>query len=202
MTSTEALLLIDIQYDFLPGGALGVAEGDQIIEPILGLAHQFSIKIASQDWHPTGHFSFASSHPGKDVFDLIPFHNSQQTLWPDHCIQGSHGANIHQDILELGLTGIFQKGTNPEIDSYSAFFDNQRLQKTGLDAWLKSKEISQLTLAGLATDYCVKHSVLDALELGYSVRVFLPGTRGVNIQPDDSQKAIDEMKIAGAHIFR
>jgi nicotinamidase/pyrazinamidase len=200
MNESTALLLIDIQPDFLPGGALEVANGDQILKPISEIAPKFSLKIATQDWHPAGHRSFASSHPGKSVYDSVLLNGLPQTLWPDHCVQGTAGAALHPSILELGLSQIIEKGTHPETDSYSGFFDNNRQFQTDLDAYLKAHHITKLVVAGLATDYCVKFTVLDALELGYEVVVFEPGIRGVNLHPKDSELALEAMKNAGAKI--
>lgn len=203
MTTEKAvLLLIDIQLDFLPGGALAVEKGDQIIAPILDLATKFPNRIATQDWHPAGHKSFASSHSGKNPYDQIDYHGFSQTLWPDHCVQHTHGAEIHPTILGLGLHQIIQKGTNPEVDSYSAFFDNHRLEKTRLQSVLQKDGIETLIVAGLATDYCVLFTVLDALEFGYQVVVFEPGVRGVNLNPKDSALALEKMRFNGAAILQ
>lgn len=198
MTDSVALLLIDIQHDFLPGGALAVPQADDILEPIRLIARGFKTLVATQDWHPAGHKSFASSHAGKSVYDSIPLNGFHQTLWPDHCVQETAGAAIHPDILSLGIEKIIRKGTQPEIDSYSGFFDNQRKFKTDLHDFLQASHITKLVVGGLATDYCVKFTVLDALELGYSVVVFVPGVRGVNLNPGDSDRALAEMQKAGA----
>jgi len=200
MISGKALLLIDIQYDFLEGGALEVNEASQIVPPILSIAGNFSCIIATQDWHPPDHKSFASSHSGKQPYDLIQWKGREEILWPDHCVQKTKGAEIHPDILALNPVLVVKKGADPETDSYSAFFDNHREQKTPLAGWLAEKKITELTIAGLATDFCVKYSVLDALSLGYSVEVFSAGCRGVNRTPGASEQALEEMKIAGAEI--
>lgn len=198
MTKDWALLLIDIQYDFLPGGALEVKQGDEILAPIVSIAAEFQNIIATQDWHPVGHHSFASSHPGYRPYDQIILNHIPQTLWPDHCVQHTNGAEIHPEIQALPLSGIIQKGTHPEIDSYSGFFDNQRRFKTPLDTRLKEKHISHLVVAGLASDYCVQFTVLDALDLGYKVWVFKPGIRAVNLRPEDEHKALKAMQSRGA----
>lgn len=201
MSKNWALLLIDIQYDFLQGGSLAVTHGNEILAPILIIANQFQNIIATQDWHPAGHQSFASSHRGHKPFDEVIWNQAKQTLWPDHCIQNSKGAQLHSEIQALPLTGLIQKGTHPEIDSYSGFFDNQKKFKTALDAHLKENQISHLVVAGLATDYCVKFTVLDALELGYRVWVYKPGIRAVNLHPDDGKIAVEEMQSRGAEII-
>ncbi len=196
MTEREAFLIVDVQFDFLPGGALAVPRGDEVLKPILRRAADFRTIVLSQDWHPPDHFSFASRH-GRQPFESLEAEGQQQILWPDHCIQNSYGAEIHPGILGLGPASVIRKGTNPAIDSYSAFFDNRSMHQTGLDAWLKSKDISRLVVAGLATDYCVKYTVLDGLSLGYSVELFLPGCRGIK---EDVNADLDEMAAAGVGI--
>jgi nicotinamidase/pyrazinamidase len=198
MTEKSALLLIDLQFDFLETGALPVPEGSQVLAPICRLAQSFEIVVATQDWHPAGHKSFASSHPGKSPYDTLLWKGQEEVLWPDHCVQDSKGADLHPSILQLDPKMIIQKGTDPETDSYSAFFDNHRENKTLLDAWLRENGIRNLVVAGLATDYCVKFSVLDALSLGYSVQVFTEGSRGVNVRAEDSENAFRTMWESGA----
>lgn len=156
--------------------------------------------IASQDWHPANHGSFASQH------QVEPYTRGQldglaQTFWPDHCVQHTEGAALHPLLNQQAIGEVFYKGENPQVDSYSAFFDNGRRQQTGLDAWLKAHDVSELIVMGLATDYCVKFTVLDALQLGYSVNVITDGCRGVNLQPQDSSQAFMEMAAAGATLY-
>src|SRR6478736_6378351 len=163
----RALVLVDLQYDFMPGGALAVADGDATVEVALRLMPQFETVVATQDWHPRDHKSFAANHPGADVGQVIELAGQPQVLWPVHCLQGTRGAELHDDLD--GITQVFQKGTNPELDSYSGFFDNGHKKATGLDGWLREQAITELTVLGLATDYCVKYTVLDALHLGFAV---------------------------------
>lgn len=193
---TQALIVIDVQNDFLPGGALAVPQGDKVIPFINQIAADFDCIVASQDYHPAGHFSFASTH-GKGVGEVI----GDQILWPDHCLQGSFGAKLAQE-LKLGeIAHIAQKGTHMEVDSYSAFFDNERRFETSLNRFLKERGVGHLTVVGLATDYCVKFSVLDALSLGYEVDVLKGGVRAVNLNVGDENRALEEMEGAGARII-
>ncbi|WP_145576192.1 bifunctional nicotinamidase/pyrazinamidase [Yersinia alsatica] len=198
-----ALLLIDLQNDFCPGGALAVGEGDRVIavanEAINACLAQKIPVIASQDWHPAEHRSFAinsNAVPGT-VGEL---EGLTQVWWPVHCVQDKPGAALHPLLNQAAITAIFRKGQDPDIDSYSAFFDNGRRAKTPLDDWLQQHGIKSLFILGLATDYCVKYTVLDALALGYQTTVISDGCRGVNLQPQDSQQAFDAMRDAGASI--
>ncbi|CFQ50170.1 nicotinamidase/pyrazinamidase [Yersinia frederiksenii] len=198
-----ALLLIDLQNDFCPGGALAVGEGDRVIavanEAINACLAQKIPVIASQDWHPAEHRSFAinsNAEPGT-VGEL---EGLTQVWWPVHCVQDKPGAALHPLLNQAAITAIFRKGQDPDIDSYSAFFDNGRRAKTPLDDWLQQHGIDSLLIMGLATDYCVKYTVLDALALGYQTTVISDGCRGVNLQPQDSQQAFDAMRDAGASI--
>ena len=192
-TSDTALLIIDVQNDFLPGGALAVYEGDLIIPEIQAIASEFETRIATQDWHPAGHKSFASSF-GKQPFVQIQWKGQMETLWPDHCIQETYGAEIHPAILALGIEHVVGKGQQKEVDSYSAFFDNHRASKTELDGLLRRLGIKKLVVCGLATDYCVKFTVLDALQLGYEVEVLTKAVKAVA----DQEGALLEMERAGA----
>ena len=177
----SALLVIDVQNDFLPGGALAVPEGDLVIPVINQMADRFDLKVATQDWHPVGHSSF-------------------ETLWPEHCVQGSAGAQF-ASALNVKFDRVIQKGIDPLIDSYSGFFDNEKKQKTELDTYLKNEGVEKLVIAGLATDYCVLFTVLDGLELGYQIDVIGDGVRGVNIEPGNSEKALKRMEQMGARII-
>lgn len=176
----KALIIVDMQNDFMPGGALAVPEGDLIIDRINELQNKFELIVATQDWHPANHKSFASQHEGKNPFDVIELNGLQQTLWPDHCIQGTPGANLHQDLNTNRIEAIFRKGTNPEIDSYSGFFDNGRKKNTGLHGYLQDRKVDAVYVCGLAADYCVYYTAMDALSLGYSTSIL-----------DASVKAID-----------
>ncbi|MCA9392832.1 MAG: bifunctional nicotinamidase/pyrazinamidase [Candidatus Omnitrophica bacterium] len=196
----NALLIIDVQNDFCPGGALPVAEGDQIVPLINGLQERFDLVVATQDWHPTGHKSFASSH-GKQPGEVIDLNGLEQILWPDHCVQGSEGAKF-VDALRLGkIDRIFQKGTDPEIDSYSGFYDNGHRKATGLAAYLKEKKVTTVYVAGLATDYCVKYTCLDAVREGLKTVLITDACRGVNLKEGDVEAAVAELKKAGVIVL-
>lgn len=200
----RALLLVDLQNDFCAGGALAVPQGDSTIEIANRLIDWCALRgdtvVASLDWHPANHGSFASQH------QVAPYSQGQldglaQTFWPDHCVQNSEGAALHPLLNQRAIAKTFTKGENPLVDSYSAFFDNGRRQATALNAWLLEHRIAELIIMGLASDYCVKFTVLDALDLGYTVSVITDGCRGVNIQPQDSAKAFMEMAAAGATLY-
>ena len=178
---TSALIVIDLQNDFCPGGALAVPEGDQIVPGINALMPEFPAVILTQDWHPSGHSSFASSHPGKSAYEMTKMPYGPQVLWPDHCVQGSHGAAFHQDLNTARADLILRKGYNPAIDSYSAFFENDRATPTGLHGYLQTRGITDLTMVGLATDFCVNYSALDAARLGYRVTVRRDLARGIDL---------------------
>lgn len=169
--ASHALLVIDVQNDFCPGGALAVAGGDTIVPGINALMADFACVILTQDWHPAGHSSFASSHEGAEPMSLTQMPYGPQVLWPDHCIQGSIGAQFHADLTTDRADLIIRKGFNPAIDSYSAFFENDHETPTGLEGYLRTRGISELTLVGLATDFCVNFSAVDAAKLGFSVTV-------------------------------
>jgi len=167
----EALIVIDVQNDFCPGGALAVAEGDSIVPGINALMEDFAAVILTQDWHPAGHSSFASEHPGKAPFDMVEMPYGPQVLWPDHCIQGGLGAAFHPGLATDRADLIVRKGFRRAIDSYSAFFENDHETPTGLEGYLRSRGISALTLVGLATDFCVSYSAVDAAKLGFAATV-------------------------------
>lgn len=194
----KALLIVDVQNDFLSGGALAVSEGDQIL-PVINrlLEHPFDLIVATKDWHPENHGSFAANHPGKVVGDLITLGGTEQVLWPVHCVQGSPGAEFSPKWSSEKVDKVFYKGIDPEIDSYSAFFDNGHLRETGLGEYLKDEGIDELYVVGLATDYCVKYSALDAKKLGFDVIIITDGCRGVELKSGDTEKALEEMVEAG-----
>lgn len=196
----EALILVDIQNDFLPGGALAVPEGDQIIPVVNQLQKNFELIVATQDFHPENHKSFAANHPGKQPGDHIELQGMDQILWPVHCVQGSQGAEF-ADALDMDkVEKIFPKGTDPEIDSYSGFYDNGHLKATGLGEYLKEKGVDKVVIVGLAADYCVKFTALDAVGLGFETIVVKDATRAVNLQEGDFEKALEEMKNQGVTI--
>jgi len=196
----QALILVDIQKDFLPGGALAVPEGDQIIPIANELMETIPLVVATQDWHPADHGSFASNHPGTQIYQTIKLHGLPQTLWPDHCVQGREGAEFAAALNTDKITKVFQKGTNPEVDSYSGLYDNGHRKSTGMGEWLKAQGVTRLTICGLATDYCVKFTVLDALAEGFDITLHLPACRGVNLTPGDVDAAIQEMENKGVKI--
>jgi len=169
--ATHALIVIDVQNDFCPGGALAVPEGDRIVPGINALMEAFPAVILTQDWHPADHSSFASQHPGKAPMEMTEMPYGPQVLWPDHCVQGTNGAAFHADLNTTRADLIIRKGTNPAIDSYSAFFENDQTTPTGLEGYLRTRGIEQLTMVGLATDFCVNFSAVDAAKLGFAVEV-------------------------------
>lgn len=173
------LLLIDFQLDFLPGGALAVAEGDAILPLLNDLQPRFDLVVATQDWHPAGHRSFASAHPGRELFSEIAWQGLPQRLWPDHCVQGTPGAQLHPGLSLDRVEAIFRKGTDPDLDSYSAFFDNGHRRATGLSAYLRARGITRVFVAGLASDYCVYFSAKDARGEGFEVAVLEDASRGI-----------------------
>ncbi|WP_331373231.1 bifunctional nicotinamidase/pyrazinamidase [Sinorhizobium chiapasense] len=177
----EALIVIDVQNDFCPGGALAVAGGDEIVPIVNRLIQQSAHVILTQDWHPAGHSSFASSHPGKAPFATVTMPYGEQTLWPDHCVQGSPGAEFHPDLEWTTAELVVRKGFRTEIDSYSAFFENDHRTPTGLAGYLRERGISKVSLCGLATDFCVAFSALDAVAQGFSTSVVLGACRGIDL---------------------
>ncbi|WP_439148644.1 bifunctional nicotinamidase/pyrazinamidase [Sulfitobacter sp.] len=193
---TKALIVIDVQNDFCPGGALAVPEGDRIIPGINALMAEADAVILTQDWHPAGHSSFASSHPGKAPYDMIEMPYGPQVLWPDHCIQGSEGADFHALLDQTSADLILRKGYTPEIDSYSAFFENDKTTPTGLYGYLGTREITQLTMVGLALDFCVNYSAVDAARLGFQVDVRRDLCRAIDLN-GSLDAAIEAMTGAG-----
>lgn len=193
-----ALILVDIQNDFMPSGALPAPEGDAVVPVANRLMRAFDLVVASQDWHPPDHGSFASQHEGKKPGDVIELDGLRQELWPDHCVQESKGAEFHPDLDTSGISRVFHKGTDRRIDSYSAFFDNAHRKATGLGDFLKEQGVREVYLVGVATDYCVKFTALDACELSFTTYVVEDGCRGIEQEPGDIAKAIGEMKEAGA----
>ena len=200
----SALIIVDVQNDFCKGGALEVKNGNDVIPVINNLvkSNKFDFIIATQDWHPSSHKSFASNHKNKNVYDVIKLKGITQVLWPDHCIQRTKGSKFHKD-LELGeIYKVIKKGTNPEIDSYSGFYDNDHKSSTGLAEYLKAKNIDTVYITGLATDYCVKFTALDSEKEGFKTFVIKDAVKGVNINKDDSEKAFAEMKENGIRIVK
>jgi nicotinamidase/pyrazinamidase len=198
---TDALLIVDVQNDFIPGGALAVKEGDLIVPIINDLQKKFKIIVATQDFHPADHGSFAANHPDKNPAEFIELAGLTQILWPVHCVQGSIGADFHSDLNQSQWAKIFQKGTNKEVDSYSGFFDNARRGDTGLGDYLKSIGIRRVFVCGLALDYCVKFTALDAKTLGFETFVISDATRAVNLSPGDGSTALEEMREQGIKVL-
>jgi nicotinamidase/pyrazinamidase len=196
---THALIVIDVQNDFCPGGALAVPGGDEIVPGINTLMRDFDYVILTQDWHPAGHSSFASSHPGKAPYDAVEMPYGPQVLWPDHCVQGSEGAAFHADLDTDRAALIQRKGMNPAIDSYSAFIENDQTTPTGLDGALRSLGIDTLTMVGLATDFCVAYSAIDAARLGFDVSVRTDLCRAIDLD-GSLNNALAEMREKGVTI--
>jgi nicotinamidase/pyrazinamidase len=196
----KALILVDIQNDFLPGGALAVPDGDAVIPVVNRVQRLFPLLVATQDWHPADHGSFAATHPGRKVFERIELNGLPQTLWPVHCVQNTRGAQLATALDQERIAKVFPKGTDPGIDSYSGLFDNGRRKSTGLGEWLKVQGVDEVYVSGLATDYCVKHTALDAAQMGFTTHVIVDATRGVNLQPNDVARAIEEMRQAGVRM--
>lgn len=196
----RALILVDIQNDFLPGGALAVPRGDEIISVVNRLIPAFPVVAASRDWHPPDHGSFAANHPGQALYSVIELNGLSQKLWPVHCVQHTPGADLPAALDPSRLDRVFLKGVDPAIDSYSAFFDNARRRATGLHEWLAGRGVSEVFVCGLATDYCVRFTVLDAIELGWPTTVIADACRGLEAQPGDSARALETMRQAGARV--
>lgn len=197
----KALLVVDVQNDFFEDGSLPVPDSYQIIPVINNLIEIFDFKVFTQDWHPPNHKSFASNHPGKEVFDVIKLNGIDQILWPDHCVQESQGSQFQEDIKIPGDAPVFKKGKDPEVDSYSGFFDNKKGHSTGLGDFLKEKGVDEVFICGLAADVCVKFTALDSVELGFQTNLIADGTAAVNMNLDDYDKALIEMNKKGVNIY-
>jgi len=193
----KALILVDIQNDFMPTGSLPVAHGDDVVPVANQMQRYFELVVATQDWHPANHGSFASNHEGRSVGDVSELGGLPQILWPDHCVQGTTGAEFHSDLDRTRVARVFHKGVDADIDSYSGFFDNGHRRSTGLGEYLRDAGVTDVYILGLATDYCVKYSALDALRFGFTTHVIEDGCRGVELKPGDVQGALDEMRAVG-----
>jgi nicotinamidase/pyrazinamidase len=196
----DVLFIVDVQNDFCPGGTLAVPQGDQIVPAVNHLAAEFAHVILTQDWHPRGHASFASSHPGKQAFDTIDLSYGQQILWPDHCVQGTRGAAFHPDLEVPHAELVLRKGFRTAIDSYSAFLENDHRTPTGLAGYLRERRFERITLCGLATDFCVFYSALDGRQAGFAVTVVTDACRGIDVDGSLSQ-AMRSMNEAGVTIL-
>lgn len=197
----DALIIVDVQNDFLPGGALPVPHGDEVIAIANRLSDAFDLVVATQDWHPANHGSFAASHPGRRVGDLIDLNGLPQILWPVHCVQGSFGAEFATGLLTSHFSRIFRKGTDPMTDSYSGLFDNGHRRSTGLGKFLRAEGATTAYIMGLATDYCVKFTALDAIAAGFDVYLIQDGCRGVELKFGDVDQAVEEMRRGGAEMI-
>jgi len=198
----KALIIVDLQNDFLPGGALPVPHGDDVIPIANETQSYFDLVLATQDWHPPDHGSFAADHPGKKPGDRVMLDGIKQILWPVHCVQNTHGAEFASSFDTSRIAHVFHKGTERNIDSYSTFFDNVHRRHTGLAHYLEKRGIKDIYLMGLALDYCVKYSTLDARQLGLKTHVIVDGCRGIELEPGDISRALDEMKRAGAVLLK
>jgi nicotinamidase/pyrazinamidase len=198
----KALILVDIQNDFVTGGALAVPQGEKIIPIVNQLIPKFDMIIATQDWHPANHGSFADNHQGKNIGEVIDLHGLSQILWPIHCVQNTKGAEFVKELNTAKIQKVFVKGTDNTIDSYSGFFDNGHKKSTGLGDYLKEKGVSQVYVCGLATDYCVKFTALDAKQLGFETYLIEDASKGVNLQPTDVENAIADMKKVGVRVVK
>ncbi|MGF1599631.1 MAG: bifunctional nicotinamidase/pyrazinamidase [Acidimicrobiales bacterium] len=198
----RALLLVDIQNDFCPGGALAVPGGDEVIGVANGLLSGYPLVVATQDWHPPGHHSFASQHPGHEVGELIELDGLEQVLWPDHCVQGTPGAELAEGLATDHIDRIVRKGTDRRLDSYSGFYDNAHRRATGLEDVLREEGVDAVDVVGLATDYCVLFTALDAVEAGFTTTVLAAGCRAVELQPGDGEAALARMAAAGVMVVR
>lgn len=198
----KALILVDLQNDFVPGGALAVPEGDMVAGPANRLQPKFDLVVATQDWHPPDHGSFAVNHPGRQPGEVIELNGLQQILWPAHCVQNTRGAALLDALDKTRIDRVFQKGTDPGLDSYSGFYDNGHRRSTGLGEYLQERGAREVYVLGLATDYCVKYTALDARQLGFQTFLIEDACRGVELHTGDVQRAIEEMQSAGVTVIR
>ena len=198
----RALILVDLQNDFVPGGALEVAQGDEVIPVANSVVEEFDLVVATQDWHPENHGSFAANHPGRNPGELIDLDGLAQILWPVHCVEGTPGAEFVDTLDTARIDSVFQKGSDPTVDSYSGFFDNDHRRATGLNEFLHERGVTEVYVLGLATDYCVKFTALDARELGYETFLIEDGCRGVDLKPGDVDRAVEAMREAGVKMVQ
>ena len=195
----KTLVIIDVQNDFLKNGSLEVPSGNEVIEPINQIMKNYELVVATKDWHPLNHVSFASNHPDKKIGDVIKVDDLDQILWPDHCIQKTKGSDFPAALNYGKINKVFCKGINSQIDSYSGFYDNAKIRSTGLSDYLKEKKVTSIDFVGLVTEYCVKFSVLDSIDENFKTRVILKGIKGINIK--ESNKALNEMKSKGVDLL-
>jgi nicotinamidase/pyrazinamidase len=202
ISSNSVLLVVDVQVDFCPGGNLSVPDGDKVVPVINRLNRAFQRIVATQDWHPQNHVSFASNHPGSDPFDIIRGKEGEQILWPDHCVPGTPGAEFHPQLDTLCFDLIVRKGTDPALDSYSAFFENDHKTPTGLHFYLEGLKVKSVYLVGLALDVCVYFSAIDALKLGFHTVLVEDACRGIDSPPGSQKARMEEMRKSGVHILK
>ena len=195
----KALVIIDVQNDFLINGSLEVPDGNDVIEPINEIIKNYALVVATKDWHPLDHVSFASNHQGKKIGDVVKVNNLDQILWPVHCVQESKGSDFPTTLNIKAINKIIYKGTNSQIDSYSGFHDNGKIRSTGLSDYLKAKNITSIDYVGLVTEYCVKFTVFDSIKEGFKSRVILKGIKGINLE--ESNKALNEMESKGIDLL-
>ncbi|MBV7441812.1 bifunctional nicotinamidase/pyrazinamidase [Weeksellaceae bacterium TAE3-ERU29] len=188
----KALLIVDAQNDFMPGGSLAVAKGNEIIPFINSIINNYDVVVASQDWHPENHKSFVTQHPDKNLFDIIDLNGLEQVLWPPHCVQGTKGAELHPDLDIRPIEAVFRKGMDKEVDSYSVFYDNGKRISTRLSEYLKAKKVDTIDVVGLAADFCVNFSIQDALKEGFKVNLILEGTKAID--DDNFKKILEDLK--------
>jgi nicotinamidase/pyrazinamidase len=198
----KALIIVDVQNDFCPGGALAVRDGDRVVPIINSLQGRFDLVVATQDWHPADHLSFADNHNGLAPGEMIELNGKPQVLWPDHCVQDTQGAAFVAALDTGRIARVFQKGTAIKVDSYSGFFDNDHIHATGLGDYLRENNVDEVYVCGLATDYCVKFSALDARSLGFITFLIEDASRGVELQEGDVRRAVEEMRAAGVKIVQ
>jgi nicotinamidase/pyrazinamidase len=198
----DALIVVDVQNDFCPEGALAVPDGDAIVPKINRISRAFPVVVATQDWHPGGHISFASSHEGKEPFQPIEIAGAKQMLWPDHCVEGTPGADFHPDLDSAAFRVVLRKGTNREVDSYSAFVENDRRTTTGLAGLLRELGVERIFVSGLATDVCVRATALDGRDTGFEVALLEDACRAVDVPPGNLASALEEMRGRGVRILR
>jgi nicotinamidase/pyrazinamidase len=201
MNGKKALILVDIQNDFCLGGSLEVKDADQIVPVINQMLRHYDLVVATQDFHPKNHKSFASNNKGANVGEIRTLGGQPQVMWPDHCVQETKGCEMHSGLMKEAIQKTFQKGTNIAVDSYSGFFDNDHSSSTGLAEFLKEQGVTEVTVVGLALDYCVKYTALDSKNLGFETSVLLPATRAVNLTAGDDKLAIKELKSGGVIIL-
>ncbi len=195
----KALVIIDVQNDFLINGSLEVSRGNDVIEPINEIVKNYALVVATKDWHPSDHVSFVSNHPGKKIGDVVKVNNIDQILWPEHCVQESSGSDFPTALNFKAINKIIYKGTNSQIDSYSGFHDNGKIRSTGLSNYLKTNNVTSIDYVGLVTEYCVKFTVIDSIEEGFKTRVILKGIKGISLE--ESNKALEEMKLKGVDLL-